>query len=464
MGRAERLVKSTFIFGVGTFGSKVLVMLIIPFCTYYVDAVGMGTYDLIYMVSELLKVVGVLCIPEALFRWTVDKSGDYGPMLSSWLALYLILIAVFSLCYWVTWTIFDFADAMILYVMICSGSFYLGVQFGVRGVQRNSLFAAQGIIYAALMCALSYCFVVIFGFGYKGLLFGIVIATLLTSLFCIVKVPEFRSLSLDVVSRRDMLRMLSYAVPLIPNQISWWCINGISRIAIVSTIGLAANGIYAVASKFPTAINMVSTIFQMAWQEQAVLEYESADRDKFYTRVFRVLSRLLISSLFVLLPAIALFIVMFTDPSYSGAKNIAVPLSYAALFTAFSSFYGTLYMCSKETGGAALTTVVGAASAFILNFALVRPFGLMGVAVAVAISQLIVWVFRLRATQRYARIGIDVPQLLTMFVISGVFSGVVLNTTSPVVLFTLCIAGGISFLVANKEIIAPIISKVIRHS
>lgn len=461
MSRSERLIKSTLIFAVGTFGSKVLVMLIIPFCTHYIDTVGMGTYDLIYTASELLKTTAVLCIPEALFRWIVEKTDNYESMLSTWVALFLGLILFFSAAYWAVWAIVGFRDSLILYSMICTGALYLGIQFGVRGVHRNKLFAVQGILYAVVLCFVSYILVVPLSMGYFGMLLGILSATIATSIFCIAMSPELRKVHIRYISFVDMRKMLRYAVPLIPNQVSWWCITSLGRFAIATFLGVAANGVYAVASRFPSAVTMLSTIFQQAWQEQAVLEYSSKDRDMFFTRVFSSLARVLSSALLVLLPATAAFILLFTDSAYHSAKDLTSVLYIGALFSAFSSFFGTLYMCSVKTEGAASTTIVGAVIAAILNISLVVPLGLLGVGVAVTISQFAVWVVRIIQTKKYACIDVPWSTLLPLLIAIAFQAVVISITSSLVVLLTLMIAGCVAFALLNKDLVAKTLSTIL---
>ena len=67
MSRKTSLLKNTGIFAVGNLGSKLLMFLIIPFFTYYIAPEGMGRYDVLYVIIQLLQTVVVLAIPESLF-------------------------------------------------------------------------------------------------------------------------------------------------------------------------------------------------------------------------------------------------------------------------------------------------------------------------------------------------------------------------------------------------------------
>lgn len=55
--------------------------------------------------------------------------------------------------------------------------------------------------------------------------------------------------------------MLRYSIPLIPNAFLWFFTNDASRFFIVGILGLTANGLYAVATKIPTIINVFYTVF-----------------------------------------------------------------------------------------------------------------------------------------------------------------------------------------------------------
>lgn len=73
---AKALIKNTGIFAIGTFGSKILTLLIIPLCTHYIATDDMGVYDMVYTIIALLQPIAVLAIPESLFRWVIDAKAD----------------------------------------------------------------------------------------------------------------------------------------------------------------------------------------------------------------------------------------------------------------------------------------------------------------------------------------------------------------------------------------------------
>src|SRR5699024_9233902 len=87
--------------------------------------------------------------------------------------------------------------------------------------------------------------------------------------------------------------LLVYSIPLIPNSLMWWLINASSRYFIRIFVGIAANGLFAVASRIPSLLTIVNQVFSQAWQLSAIEEYESENKAEFYTKVFQYLSSIM---------------------------------------------------------------------------------------------------------------------------------------------------------------------------
>ena len=49
-------------------------------------------------------------------------------------------------------------------------------------------------------------------------------------------------------------------------------------------LGVAANGIYAAAYRFPLVFNGLFSFFGMLWTESASVHIDSPDRDKFFSK------------------------------------------------------------------------------------------------------------------------------------------------------------------------------------
>ena len=70
----QRLAGNTVKLGLGTFGSKVLVFLMVRFYTEYLSPADYGTADLITQTANLLIPLLSLGITDAVFRFVIDEA------------------------------------------------------------------------------------------------------------------------------------------------------------------------------------------------------------------------------------------------------------------------------------------------------------------------------------------------------------------------------------------------------
>lgn len=426
MSRKTSLLKNTGIFAVGNLGSKLLMFLIIPFFTYYIAPEGMGRYDVLYVIIQLLQTVVVLAIPESLFRWLLDLSSseDRERVIATWVRLFLILLVIFSIVYAVVTSIMKIEDACLIYLLILTGSIYVSLQFLTRGFHNNALFAWQGIVYALVYCTTSAILVIGLSVDYIGLLLGMLAGNIACSALMIIKQRTQIIVRFDLIDKRIQKQMLSYSVMMLPNTLSWWFVSSFGRIVILFSLGSYANGIYAIASRFPSVLNIFSTIFQQAWNEHAVGEYNSRDRDEYFAQIFDMYSRAMISVAIFLIPATKLVIDIFLFSSYHEASNYLGFLYLGAVFAAFSYFFGTDYICRKDTKGAAVTTLLGAATTIVLTLVLIRYLGIHGVTIGLCAGQFVIWLLRYRDYQKHCVIHIKWPILLPLIMAAIAYSAV----------------------------------------
>ncbi len=465
MGKNTALVKNIRIFAIGNFGSKVLIFLVVPFFTYYINPNGMGVYDVIYAAVQLLQTVAVLAIPEALFRWLLDEDIDTKAVLSNWARLFSILFLLFSILYPIIWALFRFSDPVIIYLLIATGSIYVGLQFATRGLHNNKLFAIQGIVYSVSLCLASAIFVILLDLDYQGLLYSMLTGNIVAIAVMLFAQKSDLSVNLKSIDKPLSLAMLKYSVLMLPNTLSWWVISSLGKITILLVLGTYANGIYAISSRFPSVLFMLSTVFQQAWNEHAVSEYESDDRNRHFSQVFSTYARLLLGATILLIPATKLIIELLLSSSYNEASDYIGILYIGAVFAAFSYFFGTDYICRKDSKGAATTTIVGAIINCVLSVILVVPLGIYGIAISYSLSQLATWLLRYKHYRDYVDIEVNWKLLLSLILIACTGTIICLFTDVLITAFT-AIVSALICIVVNKKMIVQLamqIKHLLRH-
>ena len=147
--------------------------------------------------------------------------------------------------------------------------------------------------------------------------------------------------------------MISYAIPLIPNKLSWSIINFSSRMVIFGYMGESANGLYAVSNKFPSLMDTFYGFFYMSWKESSARALLSGETNEFYNKVYKYLRGLLLSLVIVMVAAMPIAYMILINPNFY-ESIYCVPILMIAMYFAniFRVLRGNIYgiQANKDHG------------------------------------------------------------------------------------------------------------------
>ncbi|WP_368259927.1 polysaccharide biosynthesis C-terminal domain-containing protein [Clostridium paraputrificum] len=188
------------------------------------------------------------------------------------------------------------------------------------------------------------------------------------------------------------------------------------------------------------------------------MEYSSEDRDEFYTNMFNNFMKLQFTSIIFLLSFTKIgFSILVKGDFYLGYRTAPI-LYLASIFSAFASFYGTGYLSAKDTKASLYTTMLGAGVNIILNFILIPMVGIYGAAIATLISNLLVWIVRLKHTKKYFNIKINIRVFFSLISIFIFFLGMFYIDNS-IMNGIMMILSSLIFFVYNKKLVIKLINK-----
>ena len=72
----RNLFSNTLIFAIGSFSSKILVLILVPIYTYFMTNAELGTNDVIVQIANWLIPIVTLTVSEAVIRFGLDKAYD----------------------------------------------------------------------------------------------------------------------------------------------------------------------------------------------------------------------------------------------------------------------------------------------------------------------------------------------------------------------------------------------------
>ena len=262
----KKLFSNTIVFSIGTFSSKILVFLLVPFYVHFLSDAEYGVVDLITQTANLLIPLVSLGIASAVLRFGLDQSSDKKAVFSTGVAAILIGFLLFLLTVPIllqVQIIGEYTLLLLFYVFI--GCFRLLCTNFVRSLQYVKLYSFDGILCTVLVITFNILFLMRFGWGIQGYVLATICSDSCSVLFLTLAARLYRYLDFRRIRASVYRPMLRYCLPLIPANIFWWITHVSDRYMVTYMVSEGANGLYAIAYKIPTMITIVSTIFMEAW-------------------------------------------------------------------------------------------------------------------------------------------------------------------------------------------------------
>ena len=410
-----KLFTNTIIFAIGTFGSKLLVLLLVPLYTAALLPEEYGTVDLIAQTANILIPIFSLSAADAALRFGLDtKETDklkkvYSLCLGTVACGILVMATIFPVLSQLKY-LSGFSG--ILFVYVCTSTLKLLNSTFTRALEKVKLFALDGILTTLSMLLLNILFLLGFKWGMQGYLWAIILSDLISSVFLFFAAKLYKYITFARPDFSLLKSMLKYSAPLIPTTLLWLITSISDRFIITLYHGEYANGINTVAYKIPTILTTVFTMFSQAWNMSAITENKSQERESFYTNVFSFNQ----SFMYVISAGILLLIRPITyiwiNPAYHEAYLYSPVLTVATVFTCFNVFLGSVYIACKKTRQSFLTSLAAGIINIILNFALIPSMGILGAAIATFISYFAVFFYRLFDTRRYIPFDFSMTKIL----------------------------------------------------
>ena len=422
MNKYSYLAKNTLIFTISNFGAKFLTFLLVPLYTHVLSTSEYGTADAIITTANLLVYIFTINIADAVLRFTINKKDNQGEILAYGIKVTIQGSIIFALLLFISIFIFPISWASYCY-------FFLFAYFAItaistlfscylRAIDKVGCVAIAGIISIVGMVGCNIVFLLLIKIDLVGYLLSIIIGPVISVIYqaiCIKKSCTFhRSLVCDRQTQREMR---AYSIPLIFNNVCWWINNSLDRYIIIWILGTAQNGIYSVAYKIPTILSIFQSVFSQAWSLSAIKEFDSEDKDGFFSKTYKVYNAGMVMTCTILIFLnIPLAKILFAKDFFEAWQSSSI-LLLASLFTALGAFLGSIFSAIKKTKIFAVSTVIAAIINVFLNCLLIPIIGIQGAAIATVISFFVMWIIRLILVKKEIRLKIPVLKHMVSYIL-----------------------------------------------
>lgn len=414
MNKYRRLLNNTIVFAIGTFASKLLVLLLTPLYASILSPEQYSIADLVMQTSNLLLPIFTVSIANAVMRFGMDKEEDKAGVFTTGFTTIAVGFAALLICspalLLLSGGVNDYIHIILVYVL-ASGLHSLCLQF-IRSQGHVKLFAFDGILNTVLTIVFNILFLILFKMHITGYLISTVLADACCTLFLFARCKLYRVLkrrSFNKVLARNMLR---YSIPLIPTTILWWVTNVFDRYMVKYILGDFANGLYIMAYKIPTILVLVSMVFADAWQMSAVSE-DKRTRCQFFGNVFYSFQSIVFigASGLIMLSQTAMHLLTYTNPAYFEGWRYMPILIVATAFNCIATFQSTVYIVEKKSVNSMWTSMVGALLNIVLNAILIPTVGVNGASLATFASYFTVFLLRYFNTRRFIPFNTHMPRV-----------------------------------------------------
>ena len=412
MRGVKYLAKNLLFLTIGQFGTKLLVFFLVPLYTSVLTSAEYGTYDLYSVTVSLFVPLLTLNIADSTTVFLLDKDCPQEGIVSITLWRYICAVLAFSALICVNFffgvvPLLNEYPVFLLLMFALSGLSQLLVNFA-RGFDRIKDVSVSGVLCSTVIIVLNLVFLLPLHMGLKGYYLAFIGGAAAQSVYLCTSLRILRFVKMDRQDKKLKRQMLAYSCPMMLNTVSWWVTSASDRYMVTWLCGVMQNGIYSVANKIPSILNMFHGIFSQAWTLSAVQDFDRDDRSGFFSNTYALYNAcavLLCSVLIVLTRPLAR--ILYAGDFYAAWQFVPF-LLVASTFGMMSGYLGGIFAAVKDSKSFAVSSAAGAVINIVLNAVLIRFMGTMGAAVATLVSYATIFGIRLIQARKTMRLRIEI--------------------------------------------------------
>lgn len=420
MGKYKYLIKNIGLLTISNFGGKVLSFILIPLYTSILSTAEYGTYDIYTTTISLVIPILSINISSGVLRFSIGNEENTNNVLRIGLKFCIKATIIFCILIGVNFwfkiiSIFNnFPICLILYMII--NMFYDLISQFSRGIDRIADIAVAGLLNSVIMLSLNILFLVVFHMGLEGYFWATILSYAIPLIYLCIRINIWKFFLKTSIDKKLEKNMKKYSIPMAFSTIAWWVTNVSDRYIVTWICGVAVNGIYSVAYKIPSLLNVFQSIFNQAWMLSAVQEYNK-DKNKFYSEVYGIynVGMVIVCSGLILLDKV-LATILFSKDFYV-AWRYAPFLMISVVFGAMAGLLEGIFSATRRTDISAKTTVLGALINLVLNIELVSFWGAIGAAVATMIAYIVVLMTRLIYVKQFVNLKITLKKDIICYIL-----------------------------------------------
>lgn len=412
MGKYKYLLKNIGLLTLSSFATKFLSFFLVPLYTNILSTTEYGTYDLFNTTIGVLLPLLTLNIHEAVLRFLLDKNSNRQAVVTVGVRYFIKSNCIVAIGLFINY-IFAFSElgkeyALFFFLMYFAQSLSTIVMAYIRGVDRVADLSISSVVCSVVIIGCNILFLMVFKWGLVGYFLANVLGPVAQCTYLIIKANAQRDINLKESYSNETEDMLAYSKPMIANSIAWWVNNASDKYIVTFICGLAANGVYSVASKIPSIMNIFQTIFAQAWTLSAVKDFDPEDKNGFFANTYAAYNCLMVMVCSVIIVSDKFLAKFLYSKNFYSAWQYVPWLTIAIVFGSLSGYIGGFFSAVKDSKQYAQSTIIGAVTNIVLNIFFTPLIGAMGAAIATTICYWVTWLLRFIQSRKYIKLRVNI--------------------------------------------------------
>lgn len=437
MSDIKRFFKHSSIYAIGNILNRIGAFLLLPIYTTYLTVVEYGTLEMFYLVSSVVSGILAIGIAHATLRFYFEYEDQYdrnAVVSTNLITSFIISVIGVSIALVfddvIVALVADTVDRNMLigfYIVLATLVLELSSQVCLAYLRARELsvfYVVLSGVKLIIQVSINSYMVIVAEAGITGILIGNFAAVAASWLLLVVYTFYHCGIKFHY---GKMKHVLMYSFPfLFATMVELITVNA-DRFMLKEFMGLAAVGVYALALKLTMLLDvLVAEPFSKSYGSyrfSIMNNPNSGDIQKSITRYMSILVSLV---LVMIVYSSHEIITIMSNPDYYTAVVILPVLIFAGGLKVFNYIFQTGILYKKATKHMITISIVACVSIIILNYVLIKSYGLMGACISkVAVSFIVLFVTN-NISQKYMKIDypyftlIKVVLITVLFIIFGV--------------------------------------------
>lgn len=429
LDKLKQLTKETALYGISTILGRFLNFLLIPLYTNLFDPADVATYGTVYSYIAFFQLVLIYGMDVAYLKYATGSEGNklkqiFSTAFNSVLISAVVVSAIvmlfakpaagfISLDGQYTYLIYSVISILFLDAIT-------NIPFVHLRLKRRPLrFALIRTLNICLNLLLNVVLIVGYDFGIEAIFYSNLAASGLNLILLFPVIFENYNFTLN---NKSLKQLLQFGLPYLPASFASMMVRVIDRPILDKMVDADAVGSYVANYKLGIFMMLFVGMFQYAWQPFFLDNAKDADAKKMFGRILTFFL-IIASFIWVVLTLFINDVVQFElwngryllGKEFWGGLNIVPVILLGYLFNGMYVNFTAGIFIEEKTRYMPVITALGAGFNILLNILLIPEIGIMGAAIAMLVSYMVMTVAIFIVSQKFYKIPYEYSKITVIF-------------------------------------------------